>query len=118
MIINLTQHKPTQEQIEAGVIEPNEIKSNIQTLLTFDEIPTKEEIEDRAFRLARIAYEEGADKALIGGAPYLMSALENELKKLKIQPLYAFSKRVVEEVTTENGTEKKVFFKHEGFIEI
>jgi len=117
-ILNLTQHKPTEEQIKAGVIEPSEIKSVIQTLLTFDAIPSKEEIEERAFRLAKIAYSEGIEKVMIGGAPYLMSSLEKYLKHLGMKPLYAFSKRVVEEINTENGVEKKVIFKHLGFVEV
>ena len=117
-ILNLTQHKPTEEQIKAGVIEPTEIKSDIQTLLTFDDIPSKEEMEERAFRLARICVEEGLNKAMIGGAPYFMSTLEKVLKDNGIQPLYSFSKRVVEEVETENGVEKKVIFKHLGFVEV
>ena len=118
MILNLTQHKPTEEQIKAGVIDPSEIKSEIQALLTFDEIPSKEEMEERAIRLARIVYSEGINKAMIGGAPYFMSTLERVLKENGIQPLYAFSKRVVEEVETENGFEKKVIFKHLGFVEV
>jgi len=117
-ILNLTQHKPTEEQIKAGVVDPVERKNEIQILLTFDKIPTKNEMEDRAIRLAKICIEEGFDKAMIGGAPYFMSTLERILKENGVQPLYAFSKRVVEEVETENGVEKKVIFKHLGFVEV
>ena len=117
-ILNLTQHKPTIEQIKLGIVDPVERKSEIQALLTFDEIPSKNEMEDRAIRLAKICVEEGFDKAMIGGAPYFMSTLEKVLKENGIQPLYAFSKRIVEEIETKNGVEKKVIFKHLGFVEI
>ena len=93
-ILNLTQHTATPEQVEAGVIEVFE-KSKVKALLTFDEKPTKDEMEDRAIRLARICREEGVTKAMIGGAPYFMSTLERVLKENGIQPLYAFSKRIV-----------------------
>ena len=118
-IINLTQHRPTQEQLDAGVLEPAEgTKKEVRELLTFNELPTKVEIRGRAEQLALIAKKSGVSKALIGGAPYLMGALENALKAKGIQPLYAFSKRVVTEVALPDGSvEKKQIFKHEGFIE-
>ena len=117
-ILNLTQHPATKEQIEVGVIEPYE-KGVIKVLLTFDEIPTKDEMEDRAIRLARICFEENCDAAMIGGAPYFMGTLEKILKLGGIQPLYAFSKRVVKEIQKEDGSvEKKTTFKFEGFVEV
>ena len=117
MILNLTQHKATKEQVQAGVVEPKN-KEEIQKLLTFNEMPDKIEIRKRARALANIALEEGCKKVMIGGAPYLMGELESELKFYDIIALYAFSKRVTEEIQTENGTEKKIIFKHEGFIEV
>ena len=117
MILNLTQHKATKEQVQAGVVEPKN-KEEIQKLLTFDEMPDKNEIKKRAKKLVAIVLEEGYEKVMIGGAPYLMGKLERELKNEDIIAFYAFSKRVTEEIQTENGTEKKVFFKHEGFIRV
>ena len=120
-IINLTQHIPTKEQIEQGVENLDERHEEIKHLLTFEEIPTKSEMKDRAERLARIVKEEGVyDAALIGGAPYFMSTLEKVLKKHGIKPLYSFSKRIVEEVQDEKTGEvvKKTIFKHIGFVEV
>jgi hypothetical protein len=52
MILNLTQHTATQEQKAQLVVEPRMCKDKIRELLTFEEIPSKEEIEARASELA------------------------------------------------------------------
>jgi hypothetical protein len=84
MILNLTQHVTTDEQEAQLVVEPRMTKEKIKKLLTFEEIPTKEEIEARANELARIAVSEASHYAgdtdnevwitrvMIGGAPFLM----------------------------------------------
>ena len=116
-IINLTQHAPAREQAEAGVFEPAD-KQRVRELLNFNELPNKEAINERAEKLASIAESMGAKKALIGGAPYLMAPLEKALKAKGIAPLYAFSKRVSVEAQLPDGSvEKKIIFRHEGFIE-
>jgi hypothetical protein len=69
--------------------------------------------------LAEIAEASGEPAAMIGGAPYLMSELEQALFERGITPLYAFSKREsVEEVTDSGETVKKTVFKHLGFVEV
>jgi len=123
-ILNLTQHKTTPDQLTAGVVDPESPwKEGIQRALTFEDLPTPEEIQRRAEALAKIAeitkgiY--GHDAAMIGGAPYLMSALERELRKRGIKPLYAFSKREVVEEQLPDGTVRKTqVFKHLGFVEV
>jgi hypothetical protein len=97
-ILNLTQHLATQEQIKAGVVELDaETKAAIKELLTFDEIPSKQEMESRAHDVAEIAamYDISDDddsdgvygnRAMIGGAPFFMSVLEAELKDRFIMP--------------------------------
>ncbi len=117
-ILNLTQHKATPEQFAQGVVEPESPwKEGIQRALTFEDLPTPEEIQRRAEALAKIA--DGHDSAMIGGAPYLMSTLERELKKRGIKPLYAFSKReVVEEQLPDGSVRKTHVFKHLGFVEV
>lgn len=118
MIINLTQHSATVEQVSAGVVEP-ERKDFVKMLLTFEGIPSKESIYDRAISLAEIARDAEASFALIGGAPYLMSALERALIARNITPVYSFSERVSVETTGPDGTVKKVNeFRHKGFIEV
>jgi len=140
IILNLTQHPATPEQVSAGVVEPSsELKKRIQALLTFEELPTYEEVKLRARKLVEVVddYLDDLEKrgiitaspegeanfevygVLIGGAPYLMAPLEEELKKSGFKPLYAFSKRTVEEVLRPDGiVEKKAVFKHAGFVEV
>lgn len=117
-IINLTQHGSTADQSAQGVFEPRE-KANVQQLLTFETLPSREEIRARAESLAEIAEEEGVSSAMIGGAPYLMGALENALKGRGIQPLYAFSVREsIEETLPTGEVIKKNVFRHLGFVEV
>ena len=115
-IINLTQHQSTPEQEWDGVFEPQD-KENVRRLLTFDTIPNKGVLYMRAVQLAEIASESGAKFAMIGGAPYLMGALENALKEKGIQPLYSFSEREsIEETLPSGDVIKKSVFRHKGFI--
>ena len=117
-IINLTQHQATAEQIEAGVVEPAE-KAAVQAVLTFDAIPSVEEIQQRALLLAAIAVQSGCKKAMIGGAPFFMSALESALKAQGIAPVYAFSQREsVESIQSDGSVVKTNVFKHVGFVEV
>ena len=80
MIINLTQHNATPEQITAGVIDvPAELKVELSALLTFDTIPTKEELNEAAMKVAAMAVicTQGskAPAANHGGAPFFMASL-------------------------------------------
>ena len=131
MILNLTQHTATQEQKAQLVVEPRMCKDKIRELLTFEEIPSKEEIEARASELARIAASEASfyagetdnriwiTRVLIGGAPYLMSALEKALRESGFTPVYAFSKRESEEIPQPDGSVRKIaVFRHIGFVEV
>ena len=119
-ILNLTQHAPTPEQVEAGVVElPPEHKEVLKDLLNFNEIPSRKDIEDRAEVISVLARGAGATHAMIGGAPFLMGALESTLMENGIKPLYAFSQRVVTETMKEDGTVvKTAVFKHVGFVEV
>ena len=122
MILNLTQHPATPEQREAGVSDlPDELRKQLVGLLTFDLLPSTEEIEDRAESIALLADsllpEEGNPAAMIGGAPYLMAPLEVALRNQRIRPLYAFSVRESVEQTLPDGTIRKTsIFRHAGFI--
>ncbi len=114
MILNLTKQIASAEQIEAGVVEPSsDLKDVIVDLLTFGELPSPKNIEDRAHDLAQLldfnnlAIEDDDEDpnfqyALIGGENFLMPALEQAIKALSKKPLYAFLK----------GD------KHIGFIEV
>ena len=119
-ILNLTQHQATPHQIENGVVELDATtKEWLTSLLTFDTLPTAEDIEYRASAIARNTRMLGYDKAMIGGALWLMSSLEKHLKINNIQPMYAFSVRESVETINDDGSVKKQnVFKHIGFIEV
>lgn len=116
-ILNLTQHKATPDQVSAGVIEPKD-KAEVQRYLTFDSIESEGAIRRRATALADIALENNCKVAMIGGAPYLMAILEEELNKVGINPVYAYSERnVVSETLQDGSTKNNIVFEHKGFIE-
>lgn len=117
-IINLTQHAATDDQLQAGVIEPGPVdKTYIRKLITFDELPTENVIRERADKLARLARFLGAKGAMIGGAPFFMATLECALRREGVEPFYSFSTRVVDEVEEPDGkVVKKSVFKHAGFV--
>lgn len=128
MILNLTQHAATPEQVAAGVVDlPADERAALAALLTFDALPGAEEIRARAHDIAELACynglggDEGDDphpaRAMVGGAPYLMGALEAELRARHIEPVYAFTRRVVVERAQPDGTvAKTAVFRHEGFV--
>ena len=124
MIINLTQHNASPEQVAAGVVDvPAELKSDLSALLTFTTLPTKEELSEAAMKVATMAVIccQGSDApaAMIGGAPFFMASLEMALRHYGIKPLYAFSERVSEEQEQTDGSIRKVnIFKHKGFVEV
>ena len=118
-IINLTQHAATTEQLAQGVVDcAPEFKETLGGLLTFEGLPSREEIRGKANALAALAVAYGYDAALVGGAPYLMSALESALKAEGVKPLYAFSARESVETTLPDGkVVKTTVFRHLGFVE-
>lgn len=138
-ILNLTQHQSTPEQ---GCYDlQGRALADLKGLLTFDNLPTRQEIVDRANTLAAVAArtvvafrdldgnvldhpatgcEEAifASHAMIGGAPFLMGPLEAALRERGITPLYAFSVREsVDEVLPDGSIRKVAVFRHKGFIE-
>lgn len=128
MIVNLTQHPATTEQLASGVfdLEPA-ARETMCEWLTFSTLPNGQEIEERARLLAGVAAGDsrtvsapsGVNYAMIGGAPFLMSALENALIERGITPVYAFSNRESVESVQADGSVRKVnVFRHAGFVQI
>ena len=117
-IINLTQHLATPEQIDAGVVDlPDLARTALTELLTFEDLPTLTEIDTRAYQIAELGIASDCAQAMIGGAPYLMRALERALFDVEIIPRYAFSKRVsVDEIQSDGIVVKVNKFKHLGFV--
>jgi cell wall-associated NlpC family hydrolase len=110
-MMKTSQHVATDEQKAQLVVEPRMTKEKIKKLLTFEEIPTKEEIEARAKELARIAVSEASmyagdtdnviwiTRVMIGGAPYLWGHSRTQSRECGFTPVYAFSKRESEEIS-------------------
>jgi len=97
-------------------LDEDDVKQ-IRSLLTFNSLPTKAEIEARAEALAELA--QGYPVVMIGGAPYLMSALEQVLKSWGSIPVYAFSERESVEHTLPDGSVRKTnIFRHKGFVQV
>lgn len=125
MILNLTQHPATAEQVAAGVVDLEGVDLvEIKALLTFGDVPREGEPEARARAIAeiarrvRVAENVGADEvfAMIGGAMWLMAPLEKELAYAGIAPAYAFSVREsVEETLSDGSVRKTAVFRHRGF---
>ena len=146
IILNLTQHPASGDQIDEGVIDLTpDLKVKLKCLLTFDNLPSCEEIKSRADEIYTLIVEfvtsdnspikdeaEGLIdedglidetefkkfnlKFMIGGAPYLMGPLVRELSFLG-ECIFAFSKRVSSEVIEPDGSiTKKTVFKHDGFV--
>ena len=121
-IINLTQHVSTVEQLQAGVIDlPGDQRTKLIGLLTFEEIPTPADLQNRAKGIVDLLeqLDQMPTRALIGGAPFFMGHLEEELRNAFVIPTYAFSKRVATEVTQPDGSVvKTAIFHHIGFVDV
>ena len=128
MIINLTQHTATPEQQHAGVADlVGDELAALKDALTFDAVPSIEEIENRAKYIAELAYHKWLREdvehhpfyieAMIGGAPFLMASLEAALLSRGINPIYAFSRREsVSQTQPDGGVRKVNVFRHVGFV--
>ena len=118
-ILNLTQHLATQQQQAEGVKDMlPQHREQLVKLLTFNELPSEQQLFDRATELVLLASKYACEYVMIGGAPYLMSYLERAIAiDMGKSSVYAFSKRVSKEITNEHGEVIKTnTFVHEGFV--
>jgi hypothetical protein len=121
MILNLTQHPASADQIAAGVVDmTGPALAALKAALTFDAAPVGAEIKARAATIAEIASAAGGGdcaSAMIGGAGYLMPALESALWARSIEPLHAFTRReVVESTGADGAVTKTAVFRHAGWV--
>ena len=134
MILNLTQHAASAEQLAAGVVDlPEAARVMLAEFMTFERHDlfdadwpdlvlsarnTDTMIVSRARQIAQIADDHDAEFAMIGGAMWLMAPLERELRERGIIPLFAFSERESREETLPDGSVRKTtVFVHRGFVE-
>jgi hypothetical protein len=121
-IVNLTQHVATPEQIAQGVVELDpEDRAECARLLTFDELPTAEDLWVRADQLVELVkcspVSEPGCWVMIGGAPFFMESLATALRREGYCPVYAFSRREsVEQVQADGSVRKVAVFRHLGFV--
>ena len=124
MILNLTQHPATGEQIADGVRDlPAEARAELCRLLTVDTLPTAQEIADRCEAIAGLIHQTDADEppasVMIGGAPWMMGPLVRALHAAGVvQCLAAFSRRESVERTdpATGAVTKTAIFRHAGFV--
>lgn len=121
MILNLTQHPATPEQIAMGVADlQGPALVALKRALTFSDVPSAGDISERACTIVALAFDgdnEAPAQAMIGGAGYLMPALETELRRNGIEPLHAFTRRETVETVAEDGTvTKTAIFRHAGWV--
>jgi len=127
MILNLTQHPATLEQIAQGVVDlPADERAELSRLLTVDDLPSRAEIIDRCEAIAKLSWADslGTDtpitRAMVGGAPWMMGPLCRALRAAGIKEcLAAFSKRESIERTdpATGAVTKTAVFRHIGFVE-
>jgi len=127
MILNLTQHPATPDQLAAGVVDLAEGQQlhYLKKLLTFEDLPSRQDVRQIASAIGWLVDEvlSGVKPrpqnpvAMIGGAPYLMGALEEALLGRGVRAVYAFSRREsVEEAQADGSVLKKNIFRHAGFV--
>ena len=124
MILNLTQHPATAEQIADGVRDlPAKARAELCLLLTVDTLPSRQEIAERCEAIAVLIHHTGADEppasVMIGGAPWMMGPLVRALQAAGVvQCLAAFSRREsFERVDPATGAvTKTAVFRHAGFV--
>ena len=123
-MLNITQHTATKAQVADGVVEPSqEIKAQIQKLLTFDRsvIAEPEQIWNKAKAIVSLIQRNypGHKEVMIGGALYLMPALVRELKENGYKVFFSYTDRVSEDIHNADGSVTKTLaFKHLGFVEL
>jgi len=128
MILNLTQHPASADQLAVGVVDlAGEELAALKQALTFDTCPGVEDIRQRAEFVAELACMNGLSgdegdspmpqQAMIGGALWLMAPLAAKLRARSIEPVFAFSVRETEEQQQPDGSVRKVaVFRHAGFV--
>jgi hypothetical protein len=118
-MLNLTQHPATPAQKEDGVVDlEGEELEYLRKCITFNTLPSLEQLEKNSIDLAKIAREKGYENVLIGGACYFMPVLDNTLKRFGIKPYYAYSKRNAVDKMVDGKIITEYTFEHEGFLKV
>jgi hypothetical protein len=127
IIINCTQHLTTEDQQKDGIVDlPEEFRCHIQQLLTFDTLPSRQTLANRAELIVNelLAYVSQWENipdlhgkyVMIGGAPFFMPYLHNALVEVGAFPGYAFSQRKSVDEVVDGTVVKRSVFCYEGLV--
>ena len=126
MILNLTQHNATKDQIYAGIIDmPVEFQVALKGLLTFPTTYTRKDLEQRALQIHELIRDmcgehfgappnHALDGVMIGGMPSFMSVLESVLISKGIRVGYACTERQSIDKEIDGKVVKTAIFVHAG----
>ena len=121
MILNLTQHNATKDQIYAGIIDmPVDFQTTLKGLLTFPTQYTRADLEYRALQIHELVRDfcgtskEVLEGVMIGGMPSFMPVLESVLISKGIKVGYACTERKSVDKEVDNKIIKTAVFVHAG----
>ena len=121
MILNLTQHNATKDQIYAGIIDmPVEFQVALKGLLTFPTQYTRADLEYRALQIHELVRDfcgtskEVLEGVMIGGMPSFMPVLESVLISKGIKVGYACTERQSVDKEVDGKVVKTAIFVHAG----
>lgn len=121
MILNLTQHNATRDQIYAGIIDmPADFQTALKDLLTFPTTYTRKDLEYRALQIHELVRDfcgtskEVLEGVMIGGMPSFMPVLESVLISKGIKVGYACTERKSVDKEVDGKIIKTAVFVHAG----
>lgn len=126
MILNLTQHNATKDQIYAGIIDmPADFQTALKGLLTFPTTYTRADLEYRALQIHELIRDmcgapkcsppkHSLDGVMIGGMPSFMPVLEAILVSKGIRVGYACTERQSIDKEVDCKIIKTAVFVHAG----
>ena len=126
MILNLTQHNATKDQIYAGIIDmPADFQTALKGLLTFPTTYTRKDLEQRALQIHELIRDmcgehfgapphHALDGVMIGGMPSFMPVLEATLVSKGIRVGYACTERQSIDKEIDGKVVKTAIFVHAG----
>ena len=121
MILNLTQHNATADQINAGINDiPVDFQNTLKGLLTFPTQYTRDDLEYRALQIHELVRDfcgtskEVLEGVMIGGMPSFMPVLESVLISKGIKVGYACTERKSVDKKVDGKIIKTAVFVHAG----
>ena len=121
MILNLTQHNATADQINAGINDiPVDFQNTLKGLLTFPTQYTRDDLEYRSLQIHELVRDfcgtskEVLEGVMIGGMPSFMPVLESVLISKGIKVGYACTERQSVDKEVDGKVVKTAIFVHAG----